>query len=331
MGCANGKLEPEAPPNSHLVETVYGGHRHGARTGHNGVAYTNARNQQVHSKKGVPPPQEGGQPKTNKKVKKYRDKFDPRVTAKYDIKALIGRGSFSRVVRVENRLTRQPYAIKMIDRVQGKEVFESELKVLRRVNHKFIIQLVEVFETKDKVYMVMELATGGELFDRIIAKGSFTERDATRVLQMVLEGVEYLHGLGIAHRDLKPENLLYYHPGHDSKIMITDFGLSATIKGENMLRTTCGTPEYIAPEILARKPYTVQVDMWAVGVITYILLSGTMPFDDENRTRLYRLILKAKYSYAGEHWKDVSDLAKNFIDRCLVITPSERKIGRAHV
>ena len=233
-------------------------------------------------------------------VKKYRDKFDPRVTAKYDIKALIGRGSFSRVVRVENRLTRQPYAIKMIDRVQGKEVFESELKVLRRVKHQYIIQLVEVFETKDKVYMVMELATGGELFDRIIAKGSFTERDATRVLQMVLEGVEYLHGLGIAHRDLKPENLLYYHPGHDSKIMITDFGLSATIKGENMMRTTCGTPEYIAPEILARKPYMCQVDMWAVGVITYILLSGTMPFDDENRTRLYRLILKAKYSYAGE-------------------------------
>ncbi|KAL4234988.1 Serine/threonine-protein kinase H1 [Mactra antiquata] len=324
MGCANGKLEPEAPPNGHLVETVYGGHRHGARTGQHGVAYTNARNQQVHQKKGVQPPPDGGQPKTNKKVKKYRDKFDPRVTAKYDIKALIGRGSFSRVVRVENRLTRQPYAIKMIDRVQGKEVFESELKVLRRVKHQYIIQLVEVFETKDKVYMVMELATGGELFDRIIAKGSFTERDATRVLQMVLEGVDYLHGLGIAHRDLKPENLLYYHPGHDSKIMITDFGLSATIKGENMMRTTCGTPEYIAPEILARKPYTVQVDMWAVGVITYILLSGTMPFDDENRTRLYRLILKAKYNYVGEHWKDVSDLAKNFIDRCLVISPTER-------
>lgn len=323
MGCASTKLEPEAPPN-HLVQTVYGGSRQGARTGQHGVTYTNSKNQQVNSKKGVQPPPDGGQPKTNKKVKKYRDKFDPRVTAKYDIKALIGRGSFSRVVRVENRLTRQPYAIKMIDRVQGKEVFESELKVLRRVKHQYIIQLVEVFETKDKVYMVMELATGGELFDRIIAKGSFTERDATRVLQMVLEGVEYLHGLGIAHRDLKPENLLYYHPGHDSKIMITDFGLSATIKGDNMMRTTCGTPEYIAPEILARKPYTCQVDMWAVGVITYILLSGTMPFDDENRTRLYRLILKAKYSYAGEHWKDVSDLAKNFIDRCLVIAPHER-------
>lgn len=306
MGCVSSKLVPEPPPNAHLVETVY--RQDGLK---------NKANRAEHFKHTSNRPREDGGggggtknnqqessgqgPRTNKKVKKYRDKFDPRVTAKYDIKALIGRGSFSRVVRVEHRMTKQPYAIKMIDRIQGKEVFEAELNVLRRVRHCYIIQLVEVFETPDKVYMVMELATGGELFDRIIAKGSFTERDAVRVLRMVLEGVQYLHGLGIAHRDLKPENLLYYHPGHDSKIMITDFGLSHMSNGpDNYMRTTCGTPEYIAPEILARKQYTVQVDLWAIGVITYILLSGTMPFDDENRTRLYRIILKAKYSYAGE-------------------------------
>jgi protein serine kinase H len=256
---------------------------------------------------------------------KYVTKFDPRVLAKYDIKALIGRGSFSRVVRVEHKITRQPYAIKMIDRVQGKEVVESELSVLRRVRHAYIIQLIEIFESRDKVYMVMELATGGELFDRIIAKGSFTERDATRVLQMVLDGLKYLHSLGIAHRDLKPENLLYYHPGHDSKILITDFGLSSTKRASDCyMKTTCGTPEYIAPEILARKPYTAQVDLWAVGVITFILLSGTMPFDDENRTRLYRLIIKAKYSYAVEPWKDISTFAKDFIDKLLKVDPSDR-------
>lgn len=295
MGCMSSKLVPEGPGNQSVVQV-----------------YNNERNRdyhrnphQKHSKDprdSVGPPADGqnGQ-RNNRKVKKYRDKFDPRVTAKYDIKALIGRGNFSKVVRVEHRVTKQPYAIKMLDRVQGREVFESEVAVLRRVKHNYIIQLIEVFETKDKVYMVMELATGGELFDRIIAKGSFSEKDATRVLTMVLDGVKYLHGLGITHRDLKPENLLYYHPGHDSKIMITDFGLSATKKGaDQFMRTTCGTPEYIAPEIIARKPYTCQVDMWAVGVITYILLSGTMPFDDENKTRLYRLILKAKYSYAGE-------------------------------
>lgn len=296
MGCVSTKLAPETPPNAHLVETVQYGQEKSGRSGHPLVKNTLQLQQSPN-----PRANQDGAPRANKKVKKYRDKFDPRVTAKYDIKALIGRGSFSRVVRVEHRVTKQPYAIKMIDRVQGKEVFESELNVLRRVRHMYIIQLVEVFETPEKVYMVMELATGGELFDRIIAKGSFTERDATRVLNMVLDGVKYLHGLGICHRDLKPENLLYYHPGHDSKIMITDFGLSAMRKGpENYMRTTCGTPEYIAPEILARKPYTTQVDMWAMGVITYILLSGTMPFDDENRSRLYRLILKAKFTYVGE-------------------------------
>ncbi|XP_037671487.1 serine/threonine-protein kinase H1 isoform X3 [Choloepus didactylus] len=266
-----------------------------------------AASQHAHPCPGAPtaghtePPSE---PPRRARVAKYRAKFDPRVTAKYDIKALIGRGSFSRVVRVEHRATRQPYAIKMIETKyrEGREVCESELRVLRRVRHANIIQLVEVFETQERVYMVMELATGGELFDRIIAKGSFTERDATRVLQMVLDGVRYLHALGITHRDLKPENLLYYHPGTDSKIIITDFGLaSARKKGDDcLMKTTCGTPEYIAPEVLVRKPYTNSVDMWALGVIAYILLSGTMPFEDDNRTRLYRQILRGKYSYLGE-------------------------------
>ncbi|XP_072290965.1 serine/threonine-protein kinase H1 homolog [Eucyclogobius newberryi] len=263
-----------------------------------------------------------------KKVAKYRAKFDPRVTAKYDIKALIGRGSFSRVVRVEHKSTRQPYAIKIIETRyrEGREVCESELCVLRRVRHTNIIQLMEVFETAERVYMVMELATGGELFDRIIARGSFTERDATRVLQMVLDGVKYLHTLGITHRDLKPENLLYYHPGADSKIIITDFGLANSRKkgDECLMKTTCGTPEYIAPEILVRKPYTNAVDMWALGVISYILLSGTMPFEDDNRMRLYRQILKGKYSFTGEPWPSVSNLAKDFVERILTVDPAQR-------
>ncbi|XP_078541726.1 serine/threonine-protein kinase H2 [Lissotriton helveticus] len=262
------------------------------------------------------------------KVARYRAKFDPRVIARYDIKALIGRGSFSRVVRAEHRTTRQPFAIKMIETraKEGKEVCESELNILRRVSHHNIIQLIEVFEAQDRVYMVMELATGGELFDRIIAKGSFTERDATKVLHMVLDGIRYLHGLGITHRDLKPENLLYYHPGADSKILVTDFGLASSGRkgGDWSMMTVCGTPEYIAPEILLRRPYSNAVDMWALGVITYILLSGSMPFEDESRTRLYRMILKGKYSYVGDPWPSVSNLAKDFIDRLLNVDFNDR-------
>ncbi|KAJ8339709.1 hypothetical protein SKAU_G00343420 [Synaphobranchus kaupii] len=331
MGCGTSKVLPEPPTEVQLdlvkkVEPQAGQHadlyRHFIREGTSG------------GKTGSPSPQAlpGGPPDPSdprrSKAAKYRAKFDPRVTAKYDIKALIGRGSFSRVVRVEHKSTRQPYAIKMIETrcQEGREVCESELSVLRRVRHANIIQLIEVFETAERVYMVMELATGGELFDRIIARGSFTERDATRVLQMVLDGVKYLHTLGITHRDLKPENLLYYHPGADSKIMITDFGLASTRKKGNecLMKTTCGTPEYIAPEILVRKPYSNAVDMWALGVISYILLSGTMPFEDENRTRLYRQILKGKYSFSGEPWPNVSNLAKDFIERVLTVDPGAR-------
>lgn len=177
----------------------------------------------------------------------------------------------------------------------------SELAVLQRVSHSNVIQLIEVFQFPRRVYMVLELATGGELLDRVVSRGHFTERDATRALQMVLTGVGYLHNLGVAHRDLKPENLLYYHPGADSRLLVTDFGL-ATFGGTGAdrtwsLRTTCGTPEYLAPEVLLRRPYSCAVDMWALGVIAYVVLSGSMPFEDDSRTRLYRSIVRGEYSF----------------------------------
>jgi len=174
--------------------------------------------------------------------------------------------------------------------------------------------------------MVMELATGGELFDRIITRGSFSERDAVKVLQMVLEGVRYLHSLGITHRDLKPENLLYFHPGADSKLLLTDFGLASSQRSGNdvIMTTTCGTPEYIAPEVLLRKPYTSAVDSWALGVITYILLSGTMPFDHEEKPVLFRTIIEGKFSFAGDPWPQVSDVAKDFVKDFLTVDSVKR-------
>ncbi|XP_034061928.1 serine/threonine-protein kinase H1-like [Gymnodraco acuticeps] len=273
------------------------------------------------------------------RVAKYKDKFDPRVTARYDIKALIGRGSFSRVVRVEHRATRQPFAIKMmeVEGPEGREVCASELAVLQRVSHSHVIQLMEVFQFPQRVYMVLELATGGELLDRVVSRGHFTERDATQALRMVLAGVAYLHNLGITHRDLKPENLLYYHPGADSRLLVTDFGLatfggagSEVSSGDHSgaetwsLRTTCGTPEYMAPEVLLSRPYSCAVDMWALGVIAYIVLSGSMPFEDDSRTRLYRSIVRGKYSFHGDPWPSVSNLAKDFIHRLLPLDPASR-------
>ncbi|XP_072524035.1 serine/threonine-protein kinase H2 [Salminus brasiliensis] len=264
---------------------------------------------------------------------KFRTTFDPRIMARYDIKALIGRGSFSHVVRVEHRHTRQPFAIKLLEvrGHEGRELCRTELGVLRRVRHANIISLAEVFETPDRVYLVLELATGGELLERVVARGSFTERDATRALIMVSSGLRYIHGLGVIHRDLKPENLLYYHPGQDSRLIITDFGLacwgskSQTMGGRDWaLRTLCGTPEYLAPEMVGGRPYGRAVDMWALGVISYILLSGSMPFDQRSRPRLFRAILRGSYSFHGEPWNSVSNQAKDFIERLLSLNPEQR-------
>ncbi|CAM4711743.1 unnamed protein product [Leuciscus chuanchicus] len=292
---------------------------------------------------------------------KFRAKFDPRVTARYDIKALIGCGSFSRVVRAEHRRSRQPFAIKLLE-VKGREGHEAcqaELGVLRRVNHSNVIRLAEVFETPHRVYLVLELATGGELLERMVARGTFRERDATKALKMVASGLCYLHSLGVIHRDLKPENLLYYHPGQDSRLIITDFGLacwdktpaSFQSKGDTSVsthdtncdsslsavdfeksrqskdwavRTLCGTPEYLAPEMLAQRPCGSAVDMWALGVITYIVLSGSLPFDQSSRPRLFRAILRGSFSFHGDPWKSVSTLAKSFIGHLLTLEPEHR-------
>uniref|UniRef100_A0A668UHF6 Protein kinase domain-containing protein n=1 Tax=Oreochromis aureus TaxID=47969 RepID=A0A668UHF6_OREAU len=320
MGCGNSKVLPEASKKSYVsvVQSL--------------VAFSKGHEDDDEPKKqkkkqkspwfsaSVDNPHLGSSSKQQIKQRQEWNKV-PR----YDIKALIGRGSFSRVVRVEHRATHQPFAIKMmeVEAPEGREVCDSELAVLQRVSHANVIQLVEVFQFPQRVYMVLELATGGELLDRVVSRGHFTERDATQAIQMILAALVYLHNLGITHRDLKPENLLYYHPGADSRLLVTDFGLSAFAKSWS-LRTTCGTPEYMAPEVLLRRPYSCAVDMWALGVIAYILLSGTVPFEDDSRTRLYRSIVRGKYSFRGNPWPSVSNLAKDFILRLLVLDPATR-------
>ncbi|XP_062860007.1 serine/threonine-protein kinase H1 [Trichomycterus rosablanca] len=273
----------------------------------------------------------------------FRTRFDPRITARYDIKALIGRGSFSHVVRVEHKHTRQPFAIKLLEvRDHDQKSSHAELGVLRRVRHSNIIRLVEVFETSHRIYLVLELATGGELLDRVVSRGSFTERDATKALIMVSSGLRYIHSLGVIHRDLKPENLLYYHPGQDSRLLITDFGLACWGRDSQMvedddvkaggtqrshdwaLRTLCGTPEYLAPEMISGKMYGCGVDMWALGVISYILLSGSMPFEQRSRPRLFTAILRGSYSFHGRPWSCISNLAKDFIQCLLCVNPDQR-------
>ncbi|KAM9524107.1 calcium/calmodulin-dependent protein kinase type 1-like isoform 2-T3 [Salvelinus alpinus] len=159
----------------------------------------------------------------------------------------------------------------------------------------------------------MQLVSGGELFDRIVEKGFYTEKDASKLIQQILDAVKYLHDMGIVHRDLKPENLLYYSMEEDSKIMISDFGLSKIEGSGSVMSTACGTPGYVAPEVLAQKPYSKAVDCWSIGVIAYILLCGYPPFYDENDAKLFEQILKAEYEFDSPYWDDISDSAKDFI------------------
>lgn len=253
-------------------------------------------------------------------------RVDPRVSAKYAVKAVIAKGRFSRVLRVENRLSKQPYAIKVIETRDGSHV-ETELAVLRRVRHPNVVRLEEVFCVGCRVYMVMELATGGSLLDKVEMYAPFVEADAAHVVGMVACGLAHLHDLGIAHRNLQPENVLYAHPGAGAKVMIADFGeASAPRSGrEAHMHTACGGElHYMAPELVGRRPYTRAVDMWALGVISCLLLTGVLPFSADNDADVMRLILRADLPAAERGWEHVSEEAKCVIRQLLQRNPVQR-------
>ncbi|XP_029990424.1 calcium/calmodulin-dependent protein kinase type 1 isoform X2 [Sphaeramia orbicularis] len=249
------------------------------------------------------------------------------VKEKYDFKEILGTGAFSEVVLAEEKRTQKLVAIKCIPKkaLEGKEnSIENEIAVLHKIKHTNIVSLEEIFESKSHLYLVMQLVSGGELFDRIIEKGFYTEKDASKLIQQILDAVRYLHDMGIVHRDLKPENLLYYSMDEDSKIMISDFGLSKIEGSGSVMSTACGTPGYVAPEVLAQKPYSKAVDCWSIGVIAYILLCGYPPFYDENDAKLFEQILKAEYEFDSPYWDDISDSAKDFIVHLMEKDPNVR-------
>uniref|UniRef100_U5EY85 Calcium/calmodulin-dependent protein kinase type 1 n=1 Tax=Corethrella appendiculata TaxID=1370023 RepID=U5EY85_9DIPT len=289
-----------------------------------------------------------GKKDSGKKIRKDAKDPDkqPSIEDKYYLKELLGTGAFSEVRLAESRdHPGNLYAVKIIDKkaLKGKEdSLENEIKVLRRfsalnnntndgqnsennqsLRHPNIVQLLETYEDKSKVYLVMELVTGGELFDRIVEKGSYTEKDASDLIRQVLEAVDYMHEQGVVHRDLKPENLLYYRPDEDSKIMISDFGLSK-MEDSGIMATACGTPGYVAPEVLAQKPYGKAVDVWSIGVISYILLCGYPPFYDENDANLFAQILKGEFEFDSPYWDEISESAKDFIRNLMCVNVERR-------
>ncbi|KAM1187567.1 hypothetical protein ACFX2J_023476 [Malus domestica] len=241
----------------------------------------------------------------------------------YKLGKTLGIGSFGKVKIAEHALTGHKVAIKILNRrkiknMEMEEKVRREIKILRLFMHPHIIRLYEVIETPSDIYVVMEYVKSGELFDYIVEKGRLQEDEARNFFQQIISGVEYCHRNMVVHRDLKPENLLL-----DSKcnVKIADFGLSNIMRDGHFLKTSCGSPNYAAPEVISGKLYAgPEVDVWSCGVILYALLCGTLPFDDENIPNLFKKIKGGIYTLPSH----LSPGARDLIPRMLVVDPMKR-------
>lgn len=238
---------------------------------------------------------------------------------RYEIGRLLGQGTFARVHYARNLKTGSNVAIKIIDKnkvlkVGMMEQIKREISVMRLVRHPNIVELYEVMATKTKIYFVMEYVKGGELFNKV-AKGKLKEGAARKYFQQLISAVDYCHSRGVCHRDLKPENLLLDENGN---LKVTDFGLSALAESkqqDGLLHTTCGTPAYVAPEVINRKGYDgCKADIWSCGVILYVLLAGYLPFQDSNLMEMYRKIGKGDFKFPSWFAPDVRKLLLRILD-----------------
>ncbi|KAJ3130597.1 hypothetical protein HK100_007892 [Physocladia obscura] len=236
----------------------------------------------------------------------------------------LGQGSYATVKEAVKISTGEHFAVKVISKrlMAGREhLILNEIEILKKVSkgNNHIVTLHDL-------YLVMDLCTGGELFDRIVERGSFFEEDAAEIIRTVLEAVAYLHGQNIVHRDIKPENLLF-RAKDSNDLVIADFGLSKIADGEalNNLRTLCGTPGYMAPEVILKTGHGKSVDLWSIGVMTYFLLCGYTPFDGQGSTEDMDKILRGAYAFEPrEYWTDISAKAQDFIRKTILVDPRQR-------
>ncbi|CAL8375049.1 unnamed protein product [Gadus morhua 'NCC'] len=241
----------------------------------------------------------------------------PSMAERYRVGRTLGGGAFAVVKECVERSTGREFALKVInkDKCIGKEhMVQSELSILRRIKHPNIVLLIEEMDTPNELYLVMELVKGGDLFDAVSSSSKYTERDAACMLFNLASAIKYLHGLNIVHRDIKPENLLVYeHLDSSRSLKLGDFGLATMVTGP--LYAVCGTPTYVAPEVLDETGYGLEVDVWAAGVVAYILLCGFPPFQGsgDNQEVLFEQIQSGHLEFPSPSWDGVSDAAMDLV------------------
>ncbi|XP_039276802.1 calcium/calmodulin-dependent protein kinase type II alpha chain isoform X18 [Nilaparvata lugens] len=252
-----------------------------------------------------------------------------RFSDNYDLKEELGKGAFSVVRRCVQKSTGLEFAAKIINTkklsARDFQKLEREARICRKLQHPNIVRLHDSIQEENFHYLVFDLVTGGELFEDIVAREFYSEADASHCIQQILESVNHCHTNGVVHRDLKPENLLLASKAKGAAVKLADFGLAIEVQGEqHAWFGFAGTPGYLSPEVLKKEPYGKPVDIWACGVILYILLVGYPPFWDEDQHRLYAQIKAGAYDYPSPEWDTVTPEAKNLINQMLTVNPSKR-------
>ncbi|XP_053675535.1 serine/threonine-protein kinase GL21140 [Anopheles nili] len=257
------------------------------------------------------------------------DSLPLELQAKYTLGSIIGDGNFAVVLKLKDKLKNSDYALKIIDKSKcsGKDHYlAAEIRVMKKLNHPYIIQLVHDIETIKNMYLVLELVRGGDLFDAITRVTRFSENQSKTMMKHLASAMAYMHSLSIVHRDIKPENLLVELDGDGNVIILKlgDFGLACEVT--EPLLSICGTPTYVAPEILMESGYGVKIDVWAAGIILYILLCGFPPFvsPDNQQEQLFDAILNGYFDFPAPYWNNIGDSVRDLIINMLQSDPELR-------
>jgi len=262
-------------------------------------------------------------------MSKIRPSIKDALTDHYTLtNEVLGQGYFAVVKVGIDKLTGERVAVKIVNKelVEREETLNNEIEILSKIDHPNVVRMHAIFDTPDHLFIVMELMEGGELYEEVIQRSTFSEKEAAIIIKQLLDALVYLHARQIVHRDLKLENLLLAKKG-ELTVKLADFGLSRLFKPGGQMFTACGTPFYVAPDILLatdESGYGPNVDMWAVGVLLYILLSGRLPFSGDSDDELFKAILEGELVWKSPQFDEVSADAKDLISHLIVVDTDQR-------